>query len=110
MTEPFEYLRSLELAARTERLLREHGIDTIDRFLELRDPDLRGWRGAGVKTWRDIRDAQERLNPRPSTTFARLHHAVNVVNTVLSENPNLAMRIIRGKLCIYQAVIGGIEE
>ena len=57
-----EFLDSIELSVRADRVLRTWGkVNALDDFMALKKSDVMALKGAGARTWREIREIQEQF-------------------------------------------------
>lgn len=55
-------INSLELSVRASNVLRNSGlVQTIEDFMALTKPQVMALKGAGIRTWREIRELQKNL-------------------------------------------------
>lgn len=68
-----KFLDSIELSVRADRLLRDWGrVQSMEDFMSLKRSEIMALKGAGEKTWKEVREVQTALRanaapaPRPT--------------------------------------------
>ena len=88
-------LDNLELSVRADRVLREYGrIKTLDDFMALNKAQVMALKGAGMRTWGEIKTLQKNLrdgHPEVNAEYAwrEFCDAVGRVNALMERNPRL---------------------
>lgn len=100
-----DFIKSLELSTRTERVLTDMGIDTLEKLMSLTEAQVRRWYGAGRLTWQEIRETQERVSPKlqsarsEAAAFEHFKEHVRVLNGIMRDHPHFfATPVQRGFL------------
>ena len=79
-------LDSLELSVRADRVLRSWGgVKTLDDFMALTREQVTSLKGAGVKTWKEVRDIQHYFQAQPM-------QAVILSDATRARAPDMSLR------------------
>ena len=98
-----------EFSVRAGNVLRRLGVETVDSLLTLDRADVLAQKNAGVRTWKEIAEAQARLRgPSPddvrAARRAELLNLLSAVNNILDLEPDWRVEVHDGRVYVLEVL------